>query len=208
MSWPILSVTTFLPLVGALFIMAMRGDGEAEKRNARWVALWTTLITFAISLMMIYRFDPSTGWVIMRDWASSSQASWTPGAGNAGEHAVQVWVRSVGSSAAYEDWKGTGTFLIAAPEVSLTPDRLLIGLRIGEPVTWTASVSGPIGSWEFKFIAFDGTSWKVLQDYASQNTFTWFPPAQTCALQVWVRAVGSSAAWEQYQSSGLFVVSP
>ena len=60
MSWPILSVTTFLPLVGALFIMMMRGDGEAEKRNARWVALWTTLITFAISLIMLYRFDPSS----------------------------------------------------------------------------------------------------------------------------------------------------
>ncbi len=60
MSWPILSVTTFLPLVGALFIMVMRGDDEAEKRNARWVALWTTLITFAISLILLYRFDPSS----------------------------------------------------------------------------------------------------------------------------------------------------
>ena len=60
MSWPILSVTTFLPLVGALFIMMLRSDGEAEKRNARWIALWTTLITFAISLIMIYRFDPSS----------------------------------------------------------------------------------------------------------------------------------------------------
>src|SRR5437870_1582418 len=60
MSWPILSVTIFLPLVGALLIMMMRGDGEAEMRNARWVALWTTLITFAISLMMLYRFDPSS----------------------------------------------------------------------------------------------------------------------------------------------------
>src|SRR5712672_3162703 len=60
MSWPILSVTIFLPLVGALFIMVMRGDDEAEKRNARWVALWTTLITFAISLMLVWRFDPGS----------------------------------------------------------------------------------------------------------------------------------------------------
>ncbi len=37
-SWPILSVTTFLPLVGALFIMLMGGEDEAVKRNARWVA--------------------------------------------------------------------------------------------------------------------------------------------------------------------------
>src|SRR5947209_4750598 len=57
MSWPILSVTTFLPLAGALFIMAMRSSGEAEQRNARWIALWTTLITFAVSLILIYRFD-------------------------------------------------------------------------------------------------------------------------------------------------------
>jgi NADH-quinone oxidoreductase subunit M len=31
MSWPILSVTTFLPLVGALFIMMMRSDGEGRE---------------------------------------------------------------------------------------------------------------------------------------------------------------------------------
>ena len=45
-SWPILSVITFLPLVGALFICLLRGDDEAGVRNARWMALWTTLITF------------------------------------------------------------------------------------------------------------------------------------------------------------------
>jgi len=58
MSWPILSVVTFLPLIGALFIVLLRG-GEETYRNARWVALWTTLITFATSLLLIWHFDPS-----------------------------------------------------------------------------------------------------------------------------------------------------
>jgi NADH-quinone oxidoreductase subunit M len=58
-SWPILSVVTFLPIAGALFIAFLRDD-EAGVRNARWVTLWTTLITFAISLILIWRFDPST----------------------------------------------------------------------------------------------------------------------------------------------------
>jgi len=58
-SWPILSVVTFLPLAGALFIAFLNED-EAGVRNARWVALWTTLITFALSLMLIWRFDPAT----------------------------------------------------------------------------------------------------------------------------------------------------
>ena len=34
-SWPILSVTTFLPLAGALWIMLTYSDGAAEHRNAR-----------------------------------------------------------------------------------------------------------------------------------------------------------------------------
>src|SRR5581483_7103934 len=50
-SWPILSVVTFLPLAGAAFIALLRDD-DAGIRNARWVALWTTLITFAISLVL------------------------------------------------------------------------------------------------------------------------------------------------------------
>jgi NADH-quinone oxidoreductase subunit M len=58
-SWPILSVVTFLPVVGAVFIALLRDD-EAGVRNARWVALWTTLVTFIISLFLIWRFDASS----------------------------------------------------------------------------------------------------------------------------------------------------
>ena len=69
-SWPILSVVTFLPLAGALFI-ALLPEDEAGIRNARWVALWTTLITFLISLILIWRFDPASAdfqFVEKRPW--------------------------------------------------------------------------------------------------------------------------------------------
>ena len=58
-TWPILSVTTFLPMVGVLFIAMLKAD-EAGARNARWVALWTTLITLAVSLNLVWRFDPGS----------------------------------------------------------------------------------------------------------------------------------------------------
>jgi len=58
-TWPILSVVTFLPLVGALLVYVSRGDDEAARRNARWIALWTTLITFLVSLILVWRFDPA-----------------------------------------------------------------------------------------------------------------------------------------------------
>src|SRR5437667_9844796 len=70
-SWPVIFVILVLPLVGALFIMLVRGEGEAESRNARWVALYTTLITFAISLVLVWRFDsgsPDFQFVEKRDW--------------------------------------------------------------------------------------------------------------------------------------------
>jgi NADH-quinone oxidoreductase subunit M len=75
-SWPILSVVTFLPIVGAVFIALLRDD-EAAVRNARWVALWTTLITFAISLILVWRFDPTSA-----DFQFLEKRPWLGGAIN------------------------------------------------------------------------------------------------------------------------------
>jgi len=58
--WPLLSLITFLPLVGAGFILTIRGDDEVVARNARYVALWTSLITFALSLFVWFGFERGT----------------------------------------------------------------------------------------------------------------------------------------------------
>jgi NADH-quinone oxidoreductase subunit M len=74
-SWPILSVTTFLPLLGALLIILMPAEDASVARNARWVALWTTLITLAISLILVWRFDPSSAefqFVERKPWLTST----------------------------------------------------------------------------------------------------------------------------------------
>ncbi|MGY4506685.1 NADH-quinone oxidoreductase subunit M [Bradyrhizobium sp. USDA 3650] len=70
-TWPILSVTTFLPLVGALIVYLSRGDDEASRRNSRWIALWTTLITFAVSVILVMRFDASSA-----DFQFVEKANW------------------------------------------------------------------------------------------------------------------------------------
>jgi NADH-quinone oxidoreductase subunit M len=40
--------------------MLVRGNDRLARGTARWVALWTTLVTFAISLVMVGRFDPTS----------------------------------------------------------------------------------------------------------------------------------------------------
>ena len=57
---PILSLLIFLPLAGAGFILTIRGGDEVGARNARNVALWTSLVTFVLSLYLWFNFDSST----------------------------------------------------------------------------------------------------------------------------------------------------
>jgi len=57
----ILSVVTFLPLVGALAILIGRFASRSGADGiARWVALGTTLATLAVSAGLVAEFDPSS----------------------------------------------------------------------------------------------------------------------------------------------------
>ena len=57
--FPLLSLLTWLPLVGGAVIMSVRGDEATVAANARWTALWTSLVVLALSLVLWVRFDPS-----------------------------------------------------------------------------------------------------------------------------------------------------
>jgi NADH-quinone oxidoreductase subunit M len=69
--WPLLSLVTFIPLVGTAFILMARGDEAVVARNARFIALWTSLIDFALSLLLWFQFDPDTA-----DFQFVEQGSW------------------------------------------------------------------------------------------------------------------------------------
>jgi NADH-quinone oxidoreductase subunit M len=72
--FPVLSLVTFLPLVGCGCIgLFLRGGGAAQDRNARWVALWTSLITFLISLVLWFRFNPAES-----GFQFQESAAWLP----------------------------------------------------------------------------------------------------------------------------------
>ena len=80
-SWPILSLITFLPLVGALFCLIVSGPKEAVDRNCRSVAIVTTTATFLISLLLWVRFDPTKA-----GFQFEEKLAWVP-ALNIGYHA-------------------------------------------------------------------------------------------------------------------------
>ncbi|MCF6196391.1 MAG: NADH-quinone oxidoreductase subunit M [Emcibacter sp.] len=67
--FPILSIITFLPLLGVVFILLTKG--ENADRNARNAALWVTVFTFFASLILWFSFDKTTA-----DFQFVEQASW------------------------------------------------------------------------------------------------------------------------------------
>ena len=81
-NWPLLSLVTFLPLVGAVFIMTIRGEAAIVARNARYVALWTSLITFVLSLFIWFGFETGTSafqFVEKADWLPTFGVSYHMG---------------------------------------------------------------------------------------------------------------------------------
>ncbi len=57
--FPLLSLITFMPLVGVFFILTVRGEEEAVARNSKHAALFASLFTLAFALFMYTRFDPA-----------------------------------------------------------------------------------------------------------------------------------------------------
>ncbi|MBO1078736.1 NADH-quinone oxidoreductase subunit M [Roseomonas haemaphysalidis] len=71
--FPLLSLLTFLPLVGAGVLLFIRGEEAVVAANARWTALWTSLIVFGLSLILWFAFDKSTA-----DYQFVEQLAWMP----------------------------------------------------------------------------------------------------------------------------------
>ena len=75
--WPLLSLATFLPLVGAAFVFLTRGDNEeAVARNTRYVALWTSFIVLVVIILIWSTFDAGTA-----EFQFVERAPWIPAFG-------------------------------------------------------------------------------------------------------------------------------
>ena len=60
MNFPILSAIIFIPLIGAFFIFITRGSQKNVEKNSKYVAIFSSLTNFFLSLFLWYSFDSST----------------------------------------------------------------------------------------------------------------------------------------------------
>jgi len=67
-------------------------------------------------------------------------------------------------------------------------------LRVGTTVTFTARASGGTTPYQYKWWALNGTTWLLLRDWNTSNTFSvTVPTAGTGQIRVWVRNSGTTA---------------
>jgi len=80
LGYPILSLTTFIPLFGALVILVfVRGKDD---NLARWLALVTSAVTFIVSIPLVTSFDTTTHnmqFVESRPWIAAWNVNYTIG---------------------------------------------------------------------------------------------------------------------------------
>lgn len=80
--FPILTLLTFIPLIGVLFILLVRGSEEMVARNSKHLALYTSGVNFFLSLYMLSLFDKSSSdfqLVEKVEWFSALDISYTMG---------------------------------------------------------------------------------------------------------------------------------
>ena len=60
MSWPILSTLLLIPIFGTITILFINSNDDIGKRNIKTVALYTSLVSFIVSLLLWINFDKLT----------------------------------------------------------------------------------------------------------------------------------------------------
>ena len=75
-NWPLLTIITFLPLAGVIFLLMIKGDDEIVANNARGVTLWITSFNFIVSLALLLGFDSNVAGYQFEEFAE-----WLPNIG-------------------------------------------------------------------------------------------------------------------------------
>ncbi len=177
---------------------------------------WTATATGGTALLQyqFWRLRQGVGWTMVQDYSPNNTFTWTPGVSEGGTYSLQVWVKSAGSTATFEAWRGSDNFAVTGPAaVTVTSFTTSVPLPapVFSPITWTATATGGVGPLLYQFWRLrQGVGWTMVQDYSTLNTFSWTPveaDAGSYVLQVWVKSSLSSAAFDAWSSTGNFQIS-
>ena len=124
-----------------------------------------------------------TSWSVAKPYGATNDSIWTWNTTGlpVGNYLVEAWVRSAGSTAAWEAFSTDAAYTLTASigpispatGVTLNPPSPASPQAPGASVTWTAVASGGSGNYQYEFWLFNGTSWSIAKPYGATNDNTW-----------------------------------
>jgi hypothetical protein len=175
---------------------------------------WTVQLTEAAPAPPLYEFRvwrSGAGWTVLRQYDSLPVIVWTPPEN--GTYVLEVRVRTARTTTGYETYTNSGYITVASDSPARLVD-LAVDVQLPAPtgarITWTATATGgTAGPLEFQFVRLNELTgeWTIVQPYSSSNRFAWntMPAdAGSYVIQAWVRSAGSSAAYEDWRTTGSF----
>jgi len=162
-------------------------------------------------------FNDGVAWSLVQDYSSSEIWSWDTTGLTPGTYAVQVNVRSAGSTFLPYEASTSLNYVLTAPNppASAASSAILLSSLTspqlpGPTVTFVGSAQGGSGAYEYQYWLNNGSTWNMVQDYSATNMWDWNTTglaAGTYAVQINVRNAGSSALPYEAAKNVAFVLS-
>ncbi|WP_066248431.1 triple tyrosine motif-containing protein [Neobacillus drentensis] len=151
----------------------------------------------------LYQFwiNDGNGWKVVQNYSTSNTFNWVPTATS--EYQISVYVKDKYSTSIVDAYKIINyTIINEVPSpVTLTNVRTdLVSPQVKNiSIQVTSEAMREIGKM-YKFWVNDGTGWKVVQNYSTNNTFNWVPTnAGEYQISVYVKDKYSTRTVDDYK---------
>jgi hypothetical protein len=191
---PSVSITTISPAsprpVGTSVLFVANASGGLAPYQYKWLLSTDGGATFSVA----------------QDWGIGGAFFWTPSAPTANAR-ITVWARNANATTDAPQAQATVPYVVTGPVLMLTSitSNLASPQPAGSTITFTANINGGTAPQQYKWWLYNGTTWQVVNDWSTSNTFAWQPltAASAYRIGVWVRNAGSTAdAYDNPSANG------
>jgi hypothetical protein len=199
------ATTTPLPTSTVSFVTLSSNVPSPEPTGTN--VIWQAAATGGVTPYQ-YQWTLSNGVTstVAAPWGPASNWSWTPTSANT--YQVTVAVRSAGSTSVMgEVSRQSAPFVVASPSptspsptvMAVSSAKLAANLPspqvIGTSIQWSASGTGGVTPYQYKFSLYDGTTWTDMTAWTTTSSWSWTPTTQNSnyVVRVWVRSAGQTA---------------